>query len=218
MLSQPTSPIHLCNRRLPKSASDGVESVRLRGEHLAPIPEWLHDDPVCWRNALPLPVVSLGCLQVDDACVHSLSCHHRSHEAPFFRGLHRLAVHDSSTRTALPPVQYSQLGTEGVVEGLPHSAAAPHPEILVDCLPGRQVVRQHTPGATGSEQVEYGVGYLTCLVLTFASCMFRRWEQWLKQCPFRIVEVGRVRFACWAWPWCRCRVHALPLHHPLLTC
>jgi hypothetical protein len=96
---------------------------------------------------------------------------------------------------------------------LPHSCVAPSPEVLVDCLPGWQIMRQHSPGAAGSEQVKDGISYLAYRILTFAPCVLRRREEWLKQCPLFIAQVSRVGFAC-----CLCCAHPLALHHLLSSC
>src|SRR6187402_3023163 len=164
---------HLCNQRLPIAASasaSDAHKVRQDDDALGRAPTFPHDGPACWLSALLLPGVTPGYLLEGDASYPSPSLSRHSHKAPFFSCLHALAVHDGSTRITMSTIQHSQLGTESVVELLPHSSVAPCSEVLVDCLPGRKVMRQHAPGATSSEQVEYGIGYLSQLVLAFATC------------------------------------------------
>jgi hypothetical protein len=216
MLSQPTSLTHYHTVRrchLPRRVSACAAIDHLLGVYLVPAPAWLRHGPVCWPSAPQLPTTTLVCLRGCDASSPSLSYRHRSLLAPLFRGLDRLAIQDSSTRRLFSARLHSQLCTQRVVDALPHTRGSPLSEVPVDYLPGWQVSGHHPPGVATSQQVEYGVGYLSKLVLALTSCMLGWWQQRLKQCPLLICEVARIWWVSWSF-----HVHTSSLPHPPPSC
>src|SRR2546423_14932728 len=186
MLSLRTPPTYQHTCRLPISARGDAAIARpLVGGPARALP-WLHPGLGYRLSALPPPTVAPGCPSTSDACAHSPACLHHSREAPFFRGLDTLAVHAGGTRLRLSTLLYSQLGTQRIVGSLPHTCISPLGEVPIHNWPGRQVTRQHAPGATTSQQVEDGIGYLPRRVLALSSSMGGRRKQWLKQHPLLV--------------------------------
>src|SRR5918999_1528621 len=79
----------------------------------------------------------------------------------FFRGLHRLAVHNPSARCGFSTWVLADLASKHVVVMLPGAIQPPQPKVVVDALPGRQVMGEQPPGDAASEHVGYGVHYLS---------------------------------------------------------
>ncbi len=215
----PTPPTYQRTCRLPRLALIGVGSDLPACNDLETAPAWLHPGPVCLPSELPPPATTPECLPTGTnryqqvptggACVPLPSYLRRSHEAPLFRGLglHRLAVHAASTRRLFSAIKHSQLGTQCVVYALPHSVVTPLCEVPVDNLPGRKVTRQHSPGAATSEQVEYGVGYLSQFVSALSSNVSGWWKQRFKPFPLLVRQVARI--------WWSSHTHSLHHIHPL---
>src|SRR5215212_4122344 len=70
------------------------------------------------------------------------------------RGLERLAVHYSGTRLRVPLEADPHALTQGGMHLLPGSVQAPGAEVVVDGLPGWEVVGQEPPGAATANDVE----------------------------------------------------------------
>ncbi len=218
MLSQPTLVTDCRTSRryhLPRLASACAAIDHLPGVYPVPAPAWPPLDPVCLLSAPQPLTTTLECLQECDAYVLSRACQHHSLLAPLFRGFDRLAVQDSGTWLRFSTCLHSQFCAQRVVDALPHASSSPLCEVPVDYLPGRQVSRQHPPGAPTPQQVEYGIGYLSKFVLAFASCMPRRWKQRLKQLPLLICKVAWIRCIAWC---AHLRAHASSLPHPSTFC
>jgi len=210
MLSLPTplTAQHTC--RLPRSASGDAHSALAGGICLAPTPAWRHPDPVCQPSEPLLPRANLVCQPAGGACVHLPSCRRRSREAPFFRGLHRLAVHHSRTWLLFSTISHSQLATQGIIDTLPYTSGSPLSEVPINHLPGRQVSGQHTPGAAAPQEVEYGVDYLSKLIFRLAPCVSTSWKEWLKHLPLLVCQVAWIRWSS--------RTHADSLPYTLAFC
>src|SRR5215212_1266026 len=73
------------------------------------------------------------------------------------RGLDRLAVHYSGTRLRVPLEADPHALTQGGMHLLPGSVQTPEAEVVVDGLPGWEVVGQEPPGAATANDVENGV-------------------------------------------------------------
>jgi len=199
MLSLPIPLTDHYTCRLPRSTSGGARSAQPHGACLVPAPTRLHLGPVSWLSEPLPPTATPGCLQVGGAYVHLSFCLRRSREAPLFRGLHRLAVHYSRTRSLSSTISHSQLGTQGVIDALPYSGSSPFGEVPVDYLPGRQVAGHHAPCAATPQQVEYGIDYLSMLILRFAPGVSTSWKQRFKQLPLLIGQVARIRWSSHAY-------------------
>src|SRR5262245_59848018 len=68
--------------------------------------------------------------------------------------LHRLAVDDAGAGGRLPPGQAPDLGPQGGMDLLPDPGVPPGVEVVGDGLPGREVARQHPPGAAAPGHVQ----------------------------------------------------------------
>src|SRR5829696_2327785 len=69
------------------------------------------------------------------------------------RGLDALAVHDPRARFGVPPEPDPHPPTKRLVQPLPGAVDAPEAEVVVDGLPGREVVREQPPGAAAAHDV-----------------------------------------------------------------
>src|SRR5918998_728810 len=97
--------------------------------------------------------VALSALYLLTAIVSS----HSSHTG----GLHRLAIHYASAGLRFSFHADTKAFAQGGMQPFPGTVAAPSSEVMVDSLPGREVVRQQAPGTATTEQVEDGVKDLT---------------------------------------------------------
>src|SRR5438128_5105650 len=137
MLSLRTLPIYHRTCRLPKLARGDATIAHLLGAYPAKALSWLRPG-LGYLPSEPLPPTTApDCPPEYDACAHSPSCLHRSHEAPLFSGLHRLAIHASGTWLRLPTITHSQLGAQGIVGMLADPCASPLSKVPIDNLPGR---------------------------------------------------------------------------------
>src|SRR5262249_51932695 len=87
----------------------------------------------------------------------SLFCRHRSRRAPFFRGLHALAVHDRCTGTALAALKTSDAISKHVMDFLPSSVVSPLLEVHVDRRKRGKVSGKHAPSAAAAQNIEDGI-------------------------------------------------------------
>lgn len=65
-----------------------------------------------------------------------------------------LTVNDSSAGAGFSPHAYSQIRTQSIVHDFPNSSQSPLSEMVVDCLPLGEIVRQHTPLTSSSYYIE----------------------------------------------------------------
>src|SRR4051794_35587553 len=75
--------------------------------------------------------------------------------------LDRLAIDAAGRRGRPTPCCHAHLLTQGPHDSSPSAVALPSLEVVVHGLPGREVPRQHPPGAAGPVEVEEGIDYLT---------------------------------------------------------
>src|SRR5215212_3615947 len=75
--------------------------------------------------------------------------------------LDRLAIYDTRARLRVPLYAHPHSIAQGGVHPFPCSIQAPQAEVVVAGLPGREVVRQESPGAAAPHNVEDGVEDLT---------------------------------------------------------
>ena len=143
----------------------------------------LHDPP---------PAAAPGYPPRCGACGPSPSCPRRNLWAPFFRGLHRLAVDDGRAGTGLATLSLAQLGVQDVMYPLPGAITTPGTEVMEHDAPRRQVVGQHPPGATSAQHVADGVDDLPTGVGDGSAARFGRWQQGLEQLPFSVAEVAGI--------------------------
>ena len=119
----------------------------------------------------PVPVLDVGgvnhhgpraarwCPLRCGACART-PCRRRSREAPFFRGLHRLAVDDRPAGSSIPSLALPDHGTQCLQNPLPSAVLAPFSEVPPDRAPRRQVVGHHSPGNTATQHVQDAVHHL----------------------------------------------------------
>ena len=157
-----------------------------------PIPTEHRRDPECRRDALPPPAAAPEYPPQCDVCVPLPAGPRRNLAAPFFGGLHRLAVNDGSAGTGCPTLGLSQVGKEGVVGPLPGPILTPGAEVMEDNAPRWQVVGQHPPGATGAQHVANGVYDLAPRVLDRPTAGFGRRQQRFQQLPLFVVQIAGV--------------------------
>src|SRR4051812_8246688 len=74
----------------------------------------------------------------------------------------------------------------------PQPVAAPEAKVVVDGLPGRQVMGQQAPGAAAAHPIRDGVEQLAAGVAGGAAAGSDRWDERLEQSPLGIRQVSRV--------------------------
>ncbi len=134
--AEPTPPA--CQHRLqqPKGALGGES-----GPVVAAAPTRPRLGLEYWQGAPPLPAAGLGCPPRYVACGPSLSCRRRNLLAPFFGGLHRLAINNRRTECRYPARCLTNPDMESFMNLLLSFLPPPNPEVVVGQLLGRQVKR-----------------------------------------------------------------------------
>src|SRR5215210_993919 len=107
--------------------------------------------------------------QVSLAPSYILACIIATLLSTFYR-FDTLAVQDCGTWLLVPTLLLSYRLTQSFVEPLPPAVDAPQPEVVVDALPGREVMRQRSPVAAVLGHVEDGIEYLSKAVLSWTTC------------------------------------------------
>src|SRR3954447_4271273 len=113
-----------------------------------------------------------------------------------FGGLDGLAVDDAGRGGFLLALDGAEVDPQGVVDLLEEPLVPPGVEVVADQAPGREVVRQHPPGAATFGQVEQGVDHFAAGVGAAASGLafglpLRR-EQVLDVLPLNLGQVAGV--------------------------
>src|SRR4051812_2536555 len=106
--------------------------------------------------------------------------------------LERLAVHHAGARMRIPLQADPHTLAQGGVHPLPGAVDAPSPQVMVDGLPWRKVVRKQAPGAPATHDVEDGVKDLAQGVYPGTPRGFGGGEMGLYAGPLGIGEVGLV--------------------------
>ncbi len=192
----PTGPVSQHRPHQPKCALGGGN-----GPVAAAAPTWPRLGPGYWQGAPPRPAAVPGCPAQYVACGPSLSCRRHNPAAPFFGGLHRLAVNNRPTGCRFPARRLTDPDMEGLMNLLPGFLPPPNPEVVVDQLPGRQVMRQETPSAAGAQHIPHGVDNLPAGVLGWTSSRFGRRNQGFQYGPLCIGQVRGIN----------CSTHGLSL-------
>jgi hypothetical protein len=90
---------------------------------------------------------------------------------------------------------HPDIATEQIMHTLPRPILPPAPKVLIDELPGRQVVRQQAPRTATTEDIKNGLEDFM-LGIFFRSPTGLGWgDQMLNQGPFTVTESGRVWLA-----------------------
>ena len=185
--SWPTPPVCHHKPRRPRSlATGGIDPPT------AVIPTERRPGPECRPDAPPLPAAVPGYPLRCGVFAPLPSCQRRSLGAPFFSGLHRLAVDDGRTRCGLATLRLPQHDMQLVVGPPPSSVPTPSAEIMEGDTPRRQVMGEHPPGAAGAQHVTDGVYDLAPRILDRTPTRFGWGQQWLQQPPLSITEVAGI--------------------------
>ena len=118
----------------------------------------LIDNQLCTISVLDVSGVDHDCQQQsygvhdDMPCGPSPSYRHHSHEAPFFRRLHALAVYDRRAGRSLSSIGCPYPLAQGLMDLLPGSVLSPFPKIPPHGAPRREVMRHGSPRAAVATQ------------------------------------------------------------------
>ena len=181
--AEPTAPTSQHRRHQPKYAPSG-------GSGPVAAAVWPRPGPGCWPDAPPPPAAGPGYPPQYVACDPSLSCQRRNPAAPFFGGLHGLAVNNRPAGCRFPAASLTDPDVEGAMNLLPGFLPPPDPEIVVDQLPRRKVMGQETPSAAGAQHIPDGVDNLPAGVFGWTSPRFGGRNQWFQHGPLRISQIN----------------------------
>src|SRR5829696_5405461 len=106
--------------------------------------------------------------------------------------LGRLRIDHSRAGLGVSPQPHPQALAQRRVEPLPHTVEAPNPEVVMDGLPGREVVGQKSPGTATTDDVEDSVEDLAERVHPRSPGGFWDGEMRFYTSPFGVGEVGVV--------------------------
>src|SRR5919107_1081574 len=109
------------------------------------------------------------------------------------RGLDRLAIHYGRAGLEVPIEPHPHPLAQGRVHLFPGSVQAPGAEVVVDGLPGWEVMGQQSPGTTALENVEDGVCDLAQFVEARTPGSFGSRKMARQTAPFGI---GKVALVC----------------------
>jgi hypothetical protein len=84
-----------------------------------------------------------------------------------------------------------------MVDLLPQPLLPPAAEVVVDGLPGRQVVGQQPPGTAGPQPVGHGVDQLAAVMEGWAAAGLGRRDERGQELPLGIGQVGGIVPAGW---------------------
>src|SRR5947209_20091793 len=76
---------------------------------------------------------------------------------------HALAIETPGGRVFMPSRRAAHTRPDGVMKALPVAALTPEPEVIIDALPVRVLLRQHAPLDASDDEVEQGVDDLAHL-------------------------------------------------------
>jgi hypothetical protein len=123
------------------------------------------------------------------ACGPLLSCPHRNRRAPFFRGLHALAIHDRCTGTLLAPFKPPEAVSKHVMDSLPSPIVSPLLEVHVDGRERGKVLGEHAPSAATAQDVENGIDDRPKFRRAGSPSWLGSRKQTTDDPPFRVAEV-----------------------------
>src|SRR3712207_7091323 len=103
--------------------------------------------------------------------------------------LNRLAIHYGCAGLRVPIEANTHPLAQGGVHPFPCPIQSPGAEVVVDGLPGREVVRQQSPGATAANDVEDGVQDLAGTVRLGTPSSVREGEVRFEEGPLFVGEV-----------------------------
>jgi hypothetical protein len=103
------------------------------------------------------------------------------------------AIDDPGPRLAPLTGSHPDLAAEQIMPVLPGTVLPPAPKVLVDELPGGEVVRQQAPGTATTEARENGIQNFARRILLRSAPGFGGGDQMLNQRPFAVAEISWVR-------------------------
>ena len=106
------------------------------------------------------------------------------------RGLDTAGIYYPEARALVPSCRFSDLADKHGQYFLESSVILPLAKVIVNQVPGSEILRQHTPLATRLDDIEYGVKYLTERIFTFTVSKFYVRNNHL---PLLISDVGWIR-------------------------
>ena len=127
---------------------------------VSPTPAWRRPDPGYWRHEPPRPAVIPWCPLRCAACVRRPFYLRHSRAAPFFSGLHRLAVYDGRAGRGLSARRFPHPGPQGRLHSFPGPVIPPFAGVPPDRAPGWQVMGHQPPGYATAQHVENPVDHL----------------------------------------------------------
>lgn len=110
------------------------------------------------------------------------------------RALKRSRVENNGAGLFLSPFRPAQEGAQIVRDLLEYARSKPALRLLVDCGPGRQIVRHHAPGGAGPDDVAQSAHHLPQRVLSLRR-FFSDQKVGRSECLLLVRDIIRVRLA-----------------------
>ena len=203
------SPVHQLTRVAsvsPDQLQPGEITQQLGQHQLGAIPvpvSWHGAGSGCWRHAPPPPKASPWCPPRCGVCVRLPSCQRRNLWAPFFRGLHRLAVNysrirDGSAGGGFPSGGFPNPDPQCFLNPLPSPVFPPLAETPPHRAPEGQVVGHHPPDYAASQHVQDAVDYLPQVRGSGRASLGVRRQQGSQFLPLGIGQIAGIRFSAHA--------------------
>ena len=105
--------------------------------------------------------------------------------------------YDGCTRLRFSASGLPQLGAQDCIDVFKGAIFSPLTEVVVDALPRRQVVRQHSPSATTTQDIKDGIQNFAHIVFARSAPVVGR-EKRLENLPLSIGQVTRICFSALA--------------------
>ena len=106
------------------------------------------------------------------------------------RGLDAAGIYYPETRTLVPSCRFSDLADKHGQYFLESSVILPLTKVIIYQVPRSKILRQHTPLATGLDNIEHSVKYLTERIFALA---FNKFYVRSNHLPLLISDVGWIR-------------------------
>src|SRR6185295_3786961 len=112
--------------------------------------------------------------------------------AAYLGGLDALAVQTTSSRMFVSASLAAHLGPQGVVNALPAAIIAPDAKVMVDALPFRIVLGQHTPLAARNAHVQDRIDHLAHVQAAGPTATLCGGDQIFDTIPLAVGQIGGV--------------------------
>src|SRR4051794_6729891 len=107
------------------------------------------------------------------------------------RCLHGLTVDHSGSGLRFPAACRAILFAQDLIDALPFAVLTPRAEVVIDDIPGRQIVRHHAPGDAATQHIETAVDNPPQVMDALPAPPFALREKRNKKLPLLIREI------CW---------------------